>query len=93
MNTSFALLSLAFSFYSAHLEKKDLVRTIETQGDAAKDLVEEINIRYDNTLLIQEIGQATSSMLDIDKLITTVVNLMNKRLDFDVRILRSENER
>ena len=45
----FALLTLAFSFYSAHLEKKDLVRTIETQGDAAKDLLEETNIRYNKS--------------------------------------------
>ncbi len=88
----FALLTLAFSFYSAHLEKKDFVRTIKTQGDAAKDLVEEINIRYNNALLIKEIGQATSTMLDIDKLITTVVNLMNKRLDFDRGMIMLANK-
>ena len=69
----FALLTLTFSFYSSHLEKKDLIKTIETQGNAAKGHLDEMNIRYNNALLIQEIGQATSTILDISELIKTVV--------------------
>ncbi|MBW2006084.1 MAG: PAS domain S-box protein, partial [Deltaproteobacteria bacterium] len=79
----FFSLTLAFSFYSEHLEKKDLTKTIETQGDAAKDLLDEINIRYNNALLVQEIGQATSMLLDIQKLLKSVMDTMEKRLDFD----------
>ncbi|RLB13650.1 MAG: phosphohydrolase, partial [Deltaproteobacteria bacterium] len=78
-----ALITMIFSFYSAHLEKKDLTKTIETQGDAAKDLLDEINIRYNNALLVQEIGQATSMLLDIQKLLKSVMDTMEKRLDFD----------
>ena len=78
-----ALITMIFSFYSAHLEKKDLTKTIETQGDAAKDLLDEINIRYNNALLVQEIGQATSMLLDIQKLLKSVMDIMEERLDFD----------
>jgi class 3 adenylate cyclase len=78
-----ALTTMVFSFYSEHLEKKDLTKTIETQGDAAKDLLDEINIRYNNALLVQEIGQATSMLLDIQKLLKSVMDTMEKRLDFD----------
>jgi len=88
----FALLALAFSFYSSRLEKNDLLKTIETQGDAAKDHLDEMNIRYNNALLIQEIGQATSTILDIDKLIITVVSLMKKRLDFDRGMIMLANK-
>jgi class 3 adenylate cyclase len=77
------LLTIIFSFYSKHLEKKDLTKTIETQGDAAKDLLDEINIRYNNALLVQEIGQATSMLLDIQKLLKSVMDAMEKWLDFD----------
>jgi len=87
------LLTLTFSFYSAHLEKKDLLKTIETQGDAAKGHLDEMNIRYNNALLIQEIGQATSTILDIDKLITTVMSLMEKRLDFDRGMIMLGNKK
>jgi len=79
----FSSLTLTFSFYSEHLEKKGLTKTIETQGDAAKDLLDEINIRYNNALLVQEIGQATSMLLDTQKLLKSVTETMEERLDFD----------
>ena len=78
-----SLISLSIAFLSEYLEKKELTKTIETQGDAAKDLIDEINIRHNNALLIQEMGRATSSILDIDKLINTVVNVMETHIDFD----------
>jgi len=88
----FAVIILIVSFYSSHLEKNELIKTIKTQGDAAKGHLDEINIRYNNTLLTQEIGQATSTILDINKLITTVVNLMKKRLDFDRGMIMLANK-
>ncbi len=77
------LLIMGISFYSEYLEKEELTKTIETQGDAAKGHIEEINIRYNNALLVQEIGQATSTFLDIQKLLKSVMYTMEKRLDFE----------
>ena len=34
-------------------------------------------------MLVQEIGQATSTIMDIDKLIAAVLGIIEKRLDFD----------
>jgi len=78
-----AFLTVIFSFYSEHLENKGLTKTIETQGDAAKDLLDHINIRYNDALLVQEIGQATSMLLNIQRLLKSVMNAMENRLDFD----------
>jgi len=88
----FALLTLTFSFYSSSLEKSDLLKTIEIQGDAAKGHLDEMNIRYNNALLIQEIGQATSTILDIDELINTVVKAIEKHLDFDRGMIMLANQ-
>jgi PAS domain S-box-containing protein len=83
----FALLcasaTLTCAFYAEHLEKKELTKAVEIQGDIAKEQLDEINIRYNNALLIREIGQATSTILDIDKLLESVTEAMEKRLDFD----------
>jgi len=87
-----ALLVMAFSAYCGHLERKELTKTIEAQGDAAKDHLEEMNIRYNNALLVQEIGQATSTILDIDKLMNTVASIMERRLDFDRGMIMLTNE-
>ena len=86
------VLALGLCLHASHLEKKELAETIETQGDAAKHLLEEMNIRYDNSLLIQEVGQATSAILDIDSLIKEVVGVMEKRLDFDRGMIMLANK-
>jgi len=78
-----SLITLGLAFLSEHLEKKELAKTLENQGDAAKDLIAEINFRHNNALLVQEIGNATSSILDIDKLIKAVVHIIETHIDFD----------
>ncbi len=88
-----AVLAMVVFCYSGHLENIELTKTIETQGDAAKDHIDEINIRYGNALLVQEIGQATSTILDRDKLLNTVVRIMEKRLDFDRGMVMLANEK
>ena len=42
-----------------------------------------MNIRHNNALLIQETGQAISKILDVDRIIDTVVAGMEKHLYFD----------
>jgi len=80
-------LALLLWLLSDHVEKKELKATIETQGDVANDLLDEINIRYNNAVLVQEIGQATSMISDTDKFIDTVVNIIEHRLQFDRGII------
>ncbi len=86
-----ASLITLMSFYLLHLEKKELIQTIKTQGDAAKDLLAETEIRYNNAIFVQEIGQAISTILDIDKLFDTVMSVMEKRLDFDRGMIMTAN--
>ena len=56
---------------------------IRNQGDAASRLLNQINVSYNNALLVQEIGQATSSVLDIDRLFAFIIEALEKRLDYD----------
>ena len=79
----FTAIIVAIVFYSEHLEKQELVKTIQGHQDTAEQMLDQINIRYNDSLLIKEIGQATSSQLEIDKLLQEVINTMEKRLDFD----------
>jgi PAS domain S-box-containing protein len=78
-----SLITMSLSFLSEYLEKKELAKTVETQGDAAKELLDEVNFRHNNALLIQKIGQATSSILNIDELIKKVMNIIEEHTDFD----------
>ena len=71
------------AFWSERLESKALVKTIEDQRKAGEETLRESEVRYNNAMLVQEIGQATSTIMDIDKLIKAVLAIIEKRLDFD----------
>jgi len=94
LNLSLVLASIIMIlfFFSEHLEKKELFKTVETQGNAAQDLINEMNIRHNNALLIQEIGQATSTILNIDRLLETVMHVMQNRLNFDRGLILMTNK-
>lgn len=77
------LLNMGIFLNTKHLEKKELVDQVTTQGDMAHRLVDEINLRYNEATLIQEIGQAISMILDIDGLLKYIMESLEKRLDFN----------
>ena len=89
---SCALLVFAVSFYSEYREKREIVVDLESQGYLASSLLSQTDIRYNNALLIQELGQAFSSILDIDKLLKFTMNTLGKRLDFDRGMIMLSNK-
>ncbi|MGD2271636.1 MAG: ATP-binding protein [Desulfobacterales bacterium] len=80
---SCGILVLLLWLFCDQVEKNDLRKTIETQGDAAKDLLEEINTRHNIALLVRQIGQATSMILNINDLIKTVARIIQHHLKVD----------
>ncbi|MHB8828545.1 MAG: hybrid sensor histidine kinase/response regulator [Syntrophales bacterium] len=71
------------SYYSQIIEKRELYEKIERQGDTANRFLDQITESYENSLLVQEIGQAVSNTLDIDKLLEVIGETLEKRLNFD----------
>jgi PAS domain S-box-containing protein len=65
------------------LEKRELTRVIQNQGNTAEDHIREIDYRYRGALLMQKIGQATSSILDMNQLARIIVQNIKDYLDFD----------
>jgi len=80
---TYFLLATGVALFTEYQEKKELLANIHNQGDAAERLLDQINRRYNEALLIQEIGQAASEILEIDKLLAAVMASLEKRLDFD----------
>ncbi|MGD9251725.1 MAG: response regulator [Desulfobacterales bacterium] len=86
-NLILALLVMALGAYATFLENKELTRTITAQGDIAQEHLNEIQTRYNNNLLIQEIGKATATARSEKDLSRSVVCVMQSRLDFDRGLL------
>jgi len=80
---SLALIVAGITLFSVYTEKHELESTIKNEGELARDLLQETNARYNNALLIQEVGQATSSMLNTDQLLSHITDVLQRRLDFD----------
>jgi PAS domain S-box-containing protein len=80
---SLAFLTSMLTYNFERIKNNRLVETIQNQQEAAQDHLRESYVHYNNSLLIQEIGQATTQILNIDKIIRIVCQLMEKRLDYD----------
>ncbi|MBN1829394.1 MAG: PAS domain S-box protein [Deltaproteobacteria bacterium] len=89
------LLASSLVFLNAErLQKINYATKVTTQGDIANQLINQINRRYNDALLVQEIGQALSRILDIDQLLLHFMNILQKRLDFDRGlVMLANNER
>ncbi|MFZ3104930.1 MAG: HD domain-containing phosphohydrolase, partial [Smithella sp.] len=88
----YMVMSMGISMYTENLEKKELLTNIQNQGDSAERLLDEINKRYNEALLIQEIGQASSMIIEIDQLLNFIMESLEKRLDFDRGMIMLTNK-
>ncbi|MEN6474147.1 MAG: GAF domain-containing protein, partial [Syntrophaceae bacterium] len=77
------LLVTSLTWWAEHLENLEHVKNIEETGKTAELLLEEIKSRYNDALLVQEIGQVGARLMDIDVLLDRIIQIMQKRLDFD----------
>jgi len=65
------------------LKNRELSRTITSQGNSAKDLLNAANERYNDMSVIQEISSESSAILDVNRLVHRIIPIMQKRLHFD----------
>jgi PAS domain S-box-containing protein/putative nucleotidyltransferase with HDIG domain len=86
------LLVASISIYQTHLEKKELGINFLNTGDTSNRLLNQVNITYNNALLIQKIGQAaTAGDLDNDTLLRHIMQAIKEYLDFDRGIIMLAN--
>ena len=63
-------------------EKKELMTSLNNTRDSNDNLIEQININYNNAQMNNEIGQALGSCTNTADILANVVQIMEKRLDF-----------
>ena len=85
---------LLLTLYVGILEKRELNSAIANLSDSADKLLEQINVNYNNALMVNEMGLAISKHTDIDDILTSIVKVLEKRLDYDrgVIFLASEDK-
>jgi PAS domain S-box-containing protein/putative nucleotidyltransferase with HDIG domain len=90
--SSFALLLILSIFlHTLMLGKKELKNILKSSGEMAGNLLDQINVRYNNAVLIREIGQYASSILDTGLLLKYFLSTLEKNLEFSRGIVLLAN--
>lgn len=79
----FICLNIALEIAYTHTKIKELEKIVEHSHLAAEERIEMAHTSYNNSLLVQEIGQATAEILNVDDLMHKLADLMYQRLGFD----------
>jgi len=95
ITASMAIL-LLINMIAVGFERNELRSTLDNFKNSTDELVEQINITYNNSRMANEIGQAISKQTDIDNILDNVIQILEKRLDFDrgmILLANSEKSR
>jgi len=86
----FAVLSL--NLYVKIIEKKELATALENIRGSTDKLIEQIDVNYNNSLMINEIGLSLSKQMDIDSILSNVMQILETRLYYDRGMILLANQ-
>jgi putative nucleotidyltransferase with HDIG domain len=85
-------LILLLTLHAGNLERQELNAAMINLRHSADQLVEQINVNYNNALLVNEIGLAISKHTDVDDILHSIIKILERRLDFDRGMILLANE-
>ncbi|RJP75510.1 MAG: HD domain-containing protein [Desulfobacteraceae bacterium] len=85
------LLSL-LTMVGERMEKNEMKESLNNLNDSTDQLLEQIEINYNNARLINEIGQAISMHTEMEDVLAKVIQITEKRLDFDRGLILLANK-
>lgn len=89
--TLYTVIISVVSWYKEHVDKHELQKKFQSIGDSSGRLMKQINITYNNAMLIQRIGQASSRIVDTDTLTSDIMSSIKECLDFDRGVIMLAN--
>lgn len=88
----FLISLIMLSWYAVTTEIKTLNSAVNTLKDTSEKLTEQNKVNYNYALMINEIGATLSKFSDIDSIVNRVIEILEKRLDFDRGIILLANK-
>jgi HD-GYP domain-containing protein (c-di-GMP phosphodiesterase class II) len=85
---------LILSIISVFMEKRELTASLNYLKDSTDQMLDQIEVNYNNALMTNEIGQALSTHSSMDDILLNIIKISNKRLDYDrCMILLADQDR
>jgi HD-GYP domain-containing protein (c-di-GMP phosphodiesterase class II) len=91
ITASLTIVSL-ISWFAIKHKAIELKNAVENLSEASENLIEQVNVNYKNSLMINEIGQALSKENDLDGISSKVLNVLEHRLDYDRGLILLANK-
>jgi len=83
---------LLLSFISENREKREMISGLNNVEISNDRLLEQIEINYNNALMVNEIGLVVSMQTNIEDILKQVTHIFEKRLNYDRGIILLVNE-
>lgn len=87
-----ATIFLLLTLIGESMEKGELRKSIDNLKDSTDKLVDQITINYNNALMTNEIGQVISGKTKVEDVLSNVVKISQRRLNFDRGIILLANK-
>ncbi|MDO8281489.1 MAG: HD domain-containing phosphohydrolase [Thermodesulfovibrionia bacterium] len=87
-----AIILLVMSWYAGNSEIQELKAAVNSLEGSSEKLIDQIDINYNNSLMINEIGEALSKQANIDGILAKVIQILEKRLDYDRGMILLANQ-
>ncbi len=82
---------LGLTLYDEILKNKELNNAIINLKDVSKEFVDQIDLNYSDALMLNEIGQTLNSHINMNKILSEVMKILEKRLGYDRSIILLSN--
>jgi len=83
---------LSLTLYAAIIEKRELNAAIDSLKVSSDGLMEQIDVNYNNSLMLSEIGLSLSRQMDIDIILSNAMKVLELRLCYDRGVILLTNE-
>jgi HD-GYP domain-containing protein (c-di-GMP phosphodiesterase class II) len=87
-----AAIFLLLTLIGESMEKGELRKSLDNLKDSTDKLVDQITINYNNALMTNEIGQVISGKTKVEDVLSNVVKISQRRLNFDRGIILLANK-
>ncbi len=92
MLLSSAVIFLLLTLIGESMEKGELRKSVDNLKDSTDKLVDQITINYNNSLMINEVGQLIVGKTKVEDVLRKVVKISERRLNFDRGIILLANK-
>jgi putative methionine-R-sulfoxide reductase with GAF domain len=86
------IILFSVSLFGEHMDNKQLRTAVQNLQDSSDQLVNQIEINYNNRLVTREIGRIINHRYNKEDVLAEIVQLLQKRLDFDRGMIMLANK-